>query len=94
MRYPLILAMMIMLDGILIVMYIMFNYMFVNPISGVQPMLSDMANRTITNPTFLNQIQSGFSLQNEFFGFGMTTLIILTVIVAVVGATDKDKAGE
>jgi len=94
MRYPLILAMMIMLDGILIIMYIMFNYMFVNPINGVQPMLSDMANRTITNPTFLTQVQSGFSLQNEFFGFGMATLIIINVIVCVVCATDKDKAGE
>ena len=94
MRYPIILAMLIMLDGILIVMYIMFNYMFVNPINGVQPMLSDMANWTITNPTFLAQVQNGFSLQNEFFGFGMTTIIIINVIVCVVCATDKDKAGE
>ena len=86
--------MMIMVDAILIIMYIMFNYMLVNPVNGVQPMLSNMANNTISNPTFLSQVRDGFSLQNEFFGFGMTTLIIINVIVCVVSATDKEKSGE
>jgi hypothetical protein len=94
MRYPLILAFMIVLDAILIILFIMFNYMFNNPVNGSITLLSDMANKTIIDPTFLAQVQSGFSLQNEFFGFGMTILIIMTVIIGVVGATDKDKPGE
>lgn len=94
MRYPLILAFMICLDAVLIILYIMFNYMFNNPVNGSITMLNDMANRSITNGSFLAQVRSGFNLQNEFFGFGMAILIIMTVIVGVVGATDKDKPGE
>ena len=91
MRYVGILLFMLMLDALLIILFIMYNFLWWNPDTGVIPMLSDMANRTITNPTFRDQVISNLVTNNEYFNWMMTTCIVLTVVVGVVGSLDKEK---
>ena len=88
-KFAVLIVAMVLMTGIFHMIFIMYDWGFHNPDSGVFTILDEHANDTITNETFKNSYDNNTNMFQDFFGYGRFFLLAVTVIVCVVGITRK-----
>lgn len=92
MKFPVFTVMSILMVGLFIILYIMFNFGFHNPDTGAFTIL-DSHRDDMMNPTYSNWARELLDYNHSWWGTGFCVLIIMVIVCGFIDVLRNPKEG-